>query len=641
MIGELVVAATLSFSGFGILTATGPRLKPPVRALLSIPVGVAAYMSIAVIWGLVWARLDPGPALAVTGAIGVFGIIDALVRGHRDFWREGLLLLVAVTGIAAIARSVHLAAITPDSMRYILFSIQMVGEGGLPAVHAPDLLNRQIGYPSVHALSILTDRQYLASIGPLFGISTLGLFSWLLWNNLRPDRNRLIVVVVACAFLLSTNRFLYSWFYLNTHILVAAYLLIGTSGTWLAVKGRNQAWAWPVGISLGATILLRPESPLFAAVVLVVVAATPLGWRFRIPAVVPIILVATAWYGLILFPHPHYQGYMSLTSPVAGNMVAIGAAVGAVLLAGTTALRALARHLDTSLLVLMTLGFGFLAWRDLEVVGETAKSTVMNVEYGSWLFTWPVLTGLSIIALIRHRIPHGRLWIVPVCAFGLLYWILPLLRDGAWRVGGGDSGNRILIHMAAIVVGFVVLAYASTVEGEPAPREPAPNRYSALGLWYRTAVPISLLWAAAINVGLTQSAPHLGQPIFTHPSSSLGSLVHTDQAYIRRNYGFVFALREVAAGSVLVVRADNPISSRALRVFGSVTVERADFDASSLPEDVIPTSEPDGRFRPRGTDEYPYWILPGAPNETRWLAELSQGWVVVPESVAPVPEADR
>ena len=470
MIAEVAITACLGIAGFGLLVSLAPGLPATARLLISFPTGAAVYMAVSSLWVVMTNAVDPGPVLAVSGVIGVVGLVDAAVRGRRGWWREGLILLGAIAAVTALMRVLHLTVLSPDSLRYLLFSIHIVGPEGLDAVHHPDLLKRQLGYPSLHALSVLTDRRYLASIGPLFGVSTLGFLSWTLWRGLLGDRRRLLLVVVAGAFLLSSNRFLYSWFYINTHIAIAAYLLTAVAGTWIAVKEKDNSWAWPVGIALGAVILLRPDSPLFAAAVLGAIAATPLGWKFRVPAVVPIVVIATLWYGLTLFPHPHYQSSMSLTSPVAGNIAAIAGAVLLVLVAWVPGPRRLANHVDSLMLVAMLLGFAFLAWRDLEVVGDTAKATVMNVESGGWLFTWAALTAVTVVALFRHRIPHGRVWTVPVMAFGLLYWILPLLREGAWRVGTGDSGNRILIHFVAIVVGMVVLAAA---RAEDAPTRPS------------------------------------------------------------------------------------------------------------------------------------------------------------------------
>lgn len=474
MIAEIAIAATLGLTGFGVLAIIAHQLPAAARVWVAFPIGGAVYMTVALAWVVATDRVDPGPALAVSGAAGVAGLTIALVKRRPRLWQEGAVLLAGIVAVAALMRVWHLGILSPDSLRYILFSIHVSGPEGLSAVHDADLLNRQLGYPSLHALSALTDRQYLASVGPLFGVSTLGFLSWVLWKETKTDRRRILLVLVSGAFLLSTNRFLYSWFYINAHIVMAAFLLIAVAGTWLALKDRMHDWAWPVGISIGAIVLLRPDSPLFAAVLLAVVAATPLGWRFRIPVVAPIAFTTALWYGLTLFPHPHYQSYMSLTSPVAGNMIAVAGGVLLVLLARVPRLRSLGAHADTLMLAGMVIGFGFLAWRDLEVVGDTAKATVMNVEFGGWMFTWPTLAALTVVALFRHRIPHGRLWKVPVVAFGLLYWILPLLRDGAWRVGTGDSGNRILIHFVAIVVGFIILASARSSDDATTPSYSGP-----------------------------------------------------------------------------------------------------------------------------------------------------------------------
>ena len=67
-------------------------------------------------------------------------------------------------------------------------------------------------------------------------------------------------------------------------------------------------------------------------------------------------------------------------------------------------------------------------------------------------------TLLLVVALIVQVIPDARVWTVPIIGFALLYWALPYVREGAWRVGAGDSGNRILAHYLAVSLIFLVLA---------------------------------------------------------------------------------------------------------------------------------------------------------------------------------------
>jgi hypothetical protein len=113
---------------------------------------------------------------------------------------------------------------------------------------------------------------------------------------------------------------------------------------------------------------------------------------------------------------------------------------------------------------------------ETEILVDVAYATFRNLTYdGLWLFTWPVGIVLTVIAVVVHRIPDGRLWTTPIVGFTLLFWLLPLIRGGARRVGAGDSGNRILAHILAVIVTFLVLAAidvwpASDENGETVPR---------------------------------------------------------------------------------------------------------------------------------------------------------------------------
>ena len=99
--------------------------------------------------------------------------------------------VAALTAIAA--RQWHLTRLTPDSLRYLLASNDLVLTEGLREMNAVDLVTRQIGLPALHSMSDLVGRRYLASLGPLFGAFGLGLFVWLavdLTRGALARRNR-------------------------------------------------------------------------------------------------------------------------------------------------------------------------------------------------------------------------------------------------------------------------------------------------------------------------------------------------------------------------------------------------------------------------------------------------------------------
>jgi hypothetical protein len=473
MIAEIVIGASLAVSGFGSLAPVRRDVPGWARVWLSIPIGAAAYLVVALTLTIAAGTLTPEVALVVTAGLGVVGLVVAAFThrpGLADVKWGGYAVGVAVVTVI-VARVVHLTRLTPDSLRYLLAADDLALPDAFEQVHRADLLIRQIGLPSLHTLSELTDRRYMASIAPLFGVSGLGLFTWLAWRFTQGSetRRRMWLIVGAVLFLGSTNRLVYDSFYINSHIQMAVFLLIAVAGSWLAVTTDKPGWAWPAGLALAATLLMRPEAPLVVAVVLVAVAASRARWPERWAMTLPSVVVMALWYGIALWQHANFGNRIALTAPVFGSLVAVFGATGVTIAGGWAQARSVVRHFDLIALAglaLLVAGYGV---RSPDVVVGSIKATFRNLTYdGMWMLTWVAALGLLAVALLVQRVPDSRLWTVPILGFGLLYWLLPLIRDGAWRVGTGDSGNRILAHIIAVVVVFLVLAAVEPTESEPA-----------------------------------------------------------------------------------------------------------------------------------------------------------------------------
>jgi hypothetical protein len=178
------------------------------------------------------------------------------------------------------------------------------------------------------------------------------------------------------------------------------------------------------------------------------------------------------WYGIVLWQHANGGDQITLTAPVFGSLVAVFGAVLAVMLGGIKRVRPDAVYFDRLALIGLAMLLVIYGVGAPDLVARSLDATLRNVTYdGLWLVTWIASPVLLVVALAVHRIPDGRLWTVPIVGFGLLYWLLPLLRDGAWRVGAGDSGNRILAHILPVVAVFLVVAAlgegASPEKAEP------------------------------------------------------------------------------------------------------------------------------------------------------------------------------
>jgi hypothetical protein len=464
VISEIAIAVGLTISGSALLTGVRRDVTAAARCWLSLPIGAAAYLIVALVSLVFVGTLDPSITLLAVIGLGLVVAAVSLIKG--GIRRDDMLWMLVGVGIAVVtalvARQWHLTRLTPDSLRYLLASNDLVLTEGLREMNATDLVTRQIGLPALQSLSDLVGRRYLASLGPLFGVFGLGLFAWLSLEVTREAlsrRSRPILVGAAILFLLSSNRLVYDSFYINTHIEMASYLLIAVAGIWLAVSRGLSGWAIPSGLALAVTLVFRPEAPLVVAIVLVTVAASRANLSVRLAMTLPTLTVGALWYGLGLWRYASGGDEISPTAPVFGSLMAMAVAVVLCLASGTDRARAWARWLDVAGVAALALLLAFYVATDPTVFGTSVEATARNlVRDGFWLMTWVAAIALLVVALIVQAIPDARVWTVPIIGFALLYWALPYVREGAWRVGAGDSGNRILAHYLAITVIFLVLA---------------------------------------------------------------------------------------------------------------------------------------------------------------------------------------
>jgi hypothetical protein len=459
MISEFGVMLVLGLTGFLALGIPEAISRSWSRVWMAIPVGTFIYMAMALLSVLILGRLSVPVALTATGAVALAAASRMAVLRRwtgRDLVKASTLAL-SVLAVVALSREIPLTRLTEDSMQNLFLSFEFQMPNALPAIPKAPLLARQIGIPSLHALSSLTDLRYIPSLGPLFGMSTVAVF---VWFSLRPTTrspHRLWLVMMAIAFLLASNRFLYSWFYVNSHIQMAAYVLLGLIAAWLAVCG-SEAWASVSGISLAAMLLFRPDSPALVALLMVVIASTRPSENVARRIALPPVAVAILWIGFVLFRYSEYAGDFSLASPVFGGLVSVIVGAVALLSVSWKFTHRLAEYYGVILLAGMAVALAAAIIADPATAWNSLAATLQNSIEGFWYLTWWIMAMLIPVAIVVHRVQRGRLWTQAVVGMGILFWLLPLIRDGAYRVGPGDSGVRILIHFLPAFVTFLVLA---------------------------------------------------------------------------------------------------------------------------------------------------------------------------------------
>ena len=145
----------------------------------------------------------------------------------------------------------------------------------------------------------------------------------------------------------------------------------------------------------------------------------------------------------------------------------------------------------------------------------------------------------------------------------------------------------------------------------------------------------ALVATALVNLALTFFLPLSSQPLRPHAEGSLTYLVHTEQPSVNRRFAFYLELDDATDGGVLIVPVGSFVDSDLVRGLAGLEVEERDYDPTlvagsvALPPSLGVVETDDG--------DLDYTIIPD-DDDTWWLALTEGGVVVVPESVAPVPE---
>jgi hypothetical protein len=144
-----------------------------------------------------------------------------------------------------------------------------------------------------------------------------------------------------------------------------------------------------------------------------------------------------------------------------------------------------------------------------------------------------------------------------------------------------------------------------------------------------------LVATALVNLALTFFLPLSSQPLRLHAEGSLTHLVHTEQPSVNRRFAFYLELDDATDGGVLIVPLGSFVDPDLARGFAELEVEERDYDPTlALGSTAVPPSL--GEVETDDGD-LAYTIIPG-DDDTWWLALTRDGIVVVPESVAPIPE---
>ncbi|MEX1078651.1 MAG: hypothetical protein WED09_06035 [Homoserinimonas sp.] len=463
MIIESLVILSMLVGGSAVVRVAG--LRGWGVPILGSVAGVSLYISIGAVQVLSPITSSSILTMSLTAGIPIAVWLWNYFRGRdvRIKVLPAIALMVGVISLIALFRAARLVAWSSDSFRYLL-NASLIATDNFDSASTALIPKRLIGVPLLHAPSGLSGSYYLPSIAPLIAALALALIAWLAWNGLSVKHNKWTVAIVTTAGLLTlatTNRFVFHGFYINGHLLFGALLLAVVGCSWIMVvdsRVSRQAMLLVMGLAIVALVFVRAETALLVGFALL---PTLLDRRFSHRT-------KAALLALLGVPLIAWQSFVASVYLEEGSGVPLSVsgllAAGIVMVAGIPALRwkGLNRWGQQILLLAeigLWLALGMLALQEPEVLIDSIAATTQNTVLGaaSWGLSLIMLVGLTVLAAFL-KVPDGQLLRFPLTTFVPFVFLLAYLRDAAYRVGDGDSLNRMWIQLIPLAVLYFTVA---------------------------------------------------------------------------------------------------------------------------------------------------------------------------------------
>ncbi len=523
----------------------------------------------------------------------------------------GAIGLGAVAALGAAIRHDGILTLSPDSITLLSQAELLATSSGAVTLLAPEILaKRMLSVPAIHALGG-PGAGPVVVLGPLL-LLAIGVLTGAVAHRIARRRFDAIpaglVATVAGSSIVAVERMLANALYVNSHAVVAAAVL----GMLLVALDVRLPLA-VLGPLAALIALSRAEGALLAALVLLGASlARPRGWEVAISRGPWLWLAgATVLRQTILLRAEVAAGSVRVATL---GMLAVGIALAtAPLILSRCGHRHRLLLTVAGLLALWaTLGAALLL--DVGPARAALRATITNVlGAGGWGFLLVLLGVGASFALFRVAEDEFLPLAIPWIGFVPLGILLAVLRDGAYRVGAGDSLNRMWIHLLPLLVLLIVL----TVAGRARPDGPDDARVEAGRLRTPSAggpdrrVALMLLGSVGLSGGMILSLVAAPIVVLTAPVTlpaglerhePIGELVAGTSFTHHVRTGLPVALAAVPVGDrplcvelfAATYGGRDNVGSFAVEVVGSGTRATGTVDMGALRDNEWALACPDG-----------------------------------------------
>ncbi|MDA0323643.1 MAG: hypothetical protein O2923_13150 [Verrucomicrobia bacterium] len=448
---------------------------PALVVTLAFPLGLATWVALA--WAILYVGF-PYTAAIMQWVTGMLVLVLAALNIRRAPLQRLELGWIALgslgfIALAWVADRVDCVLLSYDSFNFIQLGRAFAFDGGVTVESWETLASWGVFQSIVQSVSVFVGLDYIYAVQPLIGVSLCGALFALSYCGLRQlgvsGARRTGYPALAALFVASTYFIVLQSFYIHTNLISAVYLFLFCGLFWL---GRAQDRDELVILGMGCLVpftLCRTEAPLFALIFLVpILADAKLSRRLKRVCLGCYSCFVLVWYAK-LFMMIGAGSDILTRGKIAMLLLPLLGYTTVMLLPGKRRVEMIRGWLPELMLALLSFGLLVVVLLRRDHMATSFYSFTHNlVAHGLWGVAWIALIALLVLAVHTARIPHNRIFAIALPCFVLMLLCLAAARI-PYRIGWGDSANRILTHLFPIVVFYLTMRFGNGVRCSETP----------------------------------------------------------------------------------------------------------------------------------------------------------------------------
>lgn len=460
--------------GLAVCMAVGPRRTPVLSCALAFPIGLAVTCLLALAMLICRVPYSPwslGAAMAATAAAAT--IATARRGAHRRDLRVAGWWTLAFAIVCPALSHFNVAILTNDSDTILATSFSIASAGRLTPENMFWLDGFGVFQVLAHSMFGFTGREFLYALPLVLGLSFIPMFAVSLWHALDAAgaaarrRSWLVALVTAALFTLSMVD--YHVVYIHTNLGSAIYLFGFLALFWIAEIRSDTTWLPPAFICLIAFALHRTETPLVALLFLALtVTGSDLPRRATTGWLAAFTASMVLWYEFLA---QNIVGKDFLT-PARSRLLWVLAMLFFLwrLASRIRFVRLVDRWVPAIIggLCMLALIAAFAAKPD-HMTTSAAHWAKNLTELPLWGHSWFLIPLLIAIGLAIEPPPFRQPFVVGLTVYAAVILLLSFSLPNPWRLGVGDSANRMTIHLLPSIFFYLALKFIPPLQRDAAP----------------------------------------------------------------------------------------------------------------------------------------------------------------------------